>query len=156
MGAGPAKGGGEGGDNTRSGPRVIPSARAWDDSVSVSSDNLQMPSRRTLLKAAAASVAFPSIVRAQAAWPSRAIRCIVPLPPGGGTDSMGRRAMQRLSEALGVPVVVDNKPGAGGTIGSEVLAQAAPDGYTIGIATASSHAAAPVFRKDLPYDPVKS
>ena len=64
--------------------------------------------------------------------------------------------MQRLSEVLGVPVVVDNKPGAGGTIGSEVVAQAAPDGYTIGIATASSHAAAPVFRKDLPYDPVKS
>ena len=64
--------------------------------------------------------------------------------------------MQRLSESLGVPVVVDNKPGAGGTIGSEIVAQAAPDGYTLGIATASSHAAAPVFRKDLPYDPVKS
>ncbi len=64
--------------------------------------------------------------------------------------------MQQLSEALGVPVVVDNKPGAGGTIGSDVVAHAAPDGYTFGIATSSSHAAAPVFRKDLPYDPVAS
>ena len=121
-------------------------------------------SRRALLRGAAATLAaplaFPAIVpgiaRAQGAWPARSIRCIVPLPPGGGTDAMGRRAMQRLSEVLGVPVVVDNKPGAGGTIGSEIVAQAAPDGYTIGIATASSHAAAPVFRKDLPYDPVKS
>lgn len=114
-----------------------------------------MTSRRTLLKAAAATLAFPSIVRADT-WPSKPIRCIVALPPGGGTDAMGRRAMQRLSEALGVPVVVENKPGAGGAIGSDVVAHAAPDGYTLGIATASSHAAAPVFRKDLPYDPVKS
>jgi tripartite-type tricarboxylate transporter receptor subunit TctC len=112
-------------------------------------------SRRVLLKSAAAVLAFPAIVRAQA-WPARPIRCIVALPPGGGTDAIGRRAMQRLSEVLGVPVVVENKPGAGGTIGSEIVAQAAPDGYTLGIATASSHAAAPVFRKDLPYDPVKS
>jgi tripartite-type tricarboxylate transporter receptor subunit TctC len=64
--------------------------------------------------------------------------------------------MQYLSEALGQPVVVENKPGAGGTIGSDIVAKAAPDGYTFGIATSSSHAAAPVFRKDLPYDPVKS
>jgi tripartite-type tricarboxylate transporter receptor subunit TctC len=117
-------------------------------------------SRRALLRSAAvalaAPLAFPAIVRAKEAWPARPIRCIVPLPPGGGTDAIGRGAMQRLSEALGFPVVVDNKAGAGGTIGSEIVAQAAPDGYTLGIATASSHAAAPVFRKDLPYDPVKS
>jgi tripartite-type tricarboxylate transporter receptor subunit TctC len=118
-----------------------------------------MKSRRGLLKGAAATLAFPAIAPAVAraeAWPTKTIRCIVPLPPGGGTDAIARRAMQRLSEALGVPVVVDNKAGAGGTIGSEVVAQAAPDGYTLGLATASSHAAAPVFRKDLPYDPVKS
>src|SRR5947209_7140113 len=119
-------------------------------------------SRRALIKGAVTFVAplavpwaLPAVARAQA-WPARPIRCIVPLPPGGGTDAIGRRVMQRLSEALGVPVVIDNKPGAGGTIGSESVAQAAPDGYTLGIATASSHAAAPVFRKDLPYDPVKS
>jgi tripartite-type tricarboxylate transporter receptor subunit TctC len=116
--------------------------------------------RRTLLKTAAAAVAaplaLPAVSRAQGNWPSKPIRCIVPLPPGGGTDTIGRRAMQRLSEALGVPVVVENRAGAGGTIGSDVVAKAEPDGYTIGIATASSHSAAPVFRKDLPYDPVKS
>ena len=115
-----------------------------------------MIKRRVLLKASlAVPLAAPAIVRADT-WPSKPIRCIVALPPGGGTDAMGRRAMQRLSEALGVPVVVENKPGAGGAIGSDVVAHAAPDGYTLGIATASSHAAAPVFRKDLPYDPVKS
>ena len=113
-------------------------------------------SRRALLQGAAATLAFPAIVHAQGTWPNKPIRCIVPLPPGGGTDTMGRRAMQRLSEALGQPVVVDNKAGAGGTIGSDIVAKAEPDGYTIGIATASSHSAAPVFRKDLPYDPVKS
>src|SRR5215468_7525724 len=111
-------------------------------------------SRRTLLKSAAA-LATPAIARADT-WPSRPIRCIVALPPGGGTDSTGRIAMQALQDALGVPVVVENKPGAGGTIGSDLVAKASPDGYTLGIATSSSHAAAPVFRKDLPYDPVTS
>ncbi len=113
-------------------------------------------SRRTFLQSAAATLAFPTVVRAMDAWPARPIRCIVALPPGGGTDAIARRTMQALSEALGQPVVVDNKPGAGGTIGSDIVAKAEPDGYTLGIATASSHAAAPVFRKDLPYDPVKS
>ncbi|MBN9087218.1 MAG: hypothetical protein J0J01_09955 [Reyranella sp.] len=111
--------------------------------------------RRAILAGASAALAAPAVVRADT-WPSRPIRCVVALPPGGGTDSTGRLAMQRLSEALGVAVVVENKPGAGGTIGSDIVAKAAPDGYTLGIATSSSHAAAPVFRKDLPYDPVKS
>ena len=112
--------------------------------------------RRTLLKGVSAFAAFPSFAHAKEAWPARPIRCIVALPPGGGTDAIARRTMQALSESLGVPVVVENKPGAGGTIGSDIVAKAEPDGYTLGIATASSHAAAPVFRKDLPYDPVKS
>src|SRR6478736_2960638 len=111
--------------------------------------------RRLLLTGATAALAAPAIARADA-WPSRPSRCIVALPPGGGTDSTGRLAMAQLSDVLGVPVVVENKPGAGGTIGSDIVAKAAPDGYTLGIATSSSHAAAPVFRKDLPYDPVTS
>lgn len=116
-----------------------------------------MPSRRTFLYSLAATpLAMPSLVSAGDAWPARPIRCIVPLPPGGGTDTVARLCTQRLSEVLGVPLVVENKPGAGGTLGSDIVAKAEPDGYTIGIATASSHAAAPVFRKDLPYDPVKS
>jgi tripartite-type tricarboxylate transporter receptor subunit TctC len=117
-------------------------------------------SRRVFLTGAAAALAAPGLVSrpafAKDAWPARPIRCVVALPPGGGTDAVGRRTMQALSEALGVPVVVDNKPGAGGTIGSDIVANAEPDGYTLGIATASSHSAAPVFRKDLPYDPAKS
>ncbi|WP_424812225.1 Bug family tripartite tricarboxylate transporter substrate binding protein [Roseococcus sp. YIM B11640] len=108
--------------------------------------------RRGLM--AAAALATPAI--AQEAWPSRPIRCIVPLPPGGGTDQTARVATRRLSEALGVPVVVENRPGAGGTVGTEAVARAAPDGYTIGIATSSSHPVAPIFRRDLPYDPVSS
>lgn len=111
--------------------------------------------RRAAVLGGTAAIAAPAIVRSDT-WPSRPIRCIVALPPGGGTDSTGRIAMQYLSEALGVPVVVENKPGAGGTIGSDLVAKSAPEGYTLGIATSSSHAAAPVFRKDLPYDPVTS
>lgn len=111
--------------------------------------------RRSLLAASlAAPIAAPAL--AQDAWPSRPIRCIVPLPPGGGTDAVARLATRRMSEALGVPVVVENRPGAGGTVGSEAVARAAPDGYTIGMATSSSHPVAPIFRKDLPYDPVTS
>ena len=94
-----------------------------------------MTTRRIFVQGAAAALAFPSIVRAKEAWPTRPIRCIVALPPGGGTDTTARLAMQYLSEALGQPVVVDNKPGAGGTIGSDIVAKAAPDGYTLGIAT---------------------
>ena len=108
--------------------------------------------RRMLV--AAAVLTTPAL--AQDVWPSRAIRCIVPLPPGGGTDATARVAMRRLSEALGVPVVIENRPGAGGMVGTEALARAAADGYTIGIATSSSHPVAPIFRRDLPYDPVTS
>ena len=108
--------------------------------------------RRGLI--AAATLATPAL--AQEAWPSRPIRCIVPLPPGGGTDAVARVATRRLSEALGVPVVIENRPGAGGTVGSDAVARSAPDGYTIGIATSSSHPVAPIFRRDLPYDPVTS
>src|SRR5262245_52524019 len=132
------------------------SPRARMTSLHYGAIPLMRQSRRVVMQGAAAVLAFPAIVRAREAWPVRPIRCIVPLPPGGGTDAIGRRVMQRLSESLGVPVVVENKAGAGGTIGSELVAQATPDGYTLGIATASSHSAAPVFRKDLPYDPVKS
>jgi tripartite-type tricarboxylate transporter receptor subunit TctC len=108
--------------------------------------------RRSLM--AAAALATPAL--AQDVWPSRPIRCIVPLPPGGGTDQTARVATRRLSEALGVPVVIENRTGAGGMVGTEAVARAAPDGYTIGIATSSSHPVAPIFRRDLPYDPVTS
>jgi len=89
-------------------------------------------------------------------WPTKPIRMIVPFPAGGGTDLVARAAAAKLSDALGQPVVVENRPGAGGTIGANAVATAAPDGYTIGMATSSTHPAAMALLKEVPYDPVKS
>ena len=89
-------------------------------------------------------------------WPAKPLRMIVPFPAGGGTDLVARAAASKLSDALGQPVVVENRPGAGGTIGASAVANAAPDGYTIGVATSSTHPGALALLKDVPYDPVKS
>jgi len=88
-------------------------------------------------------------------WPTKPIRMIVPFPPGGGTDLVGRSVANRLAEAVGHSVVVDNRGGAGGTIGSEIVAKATPDGYTFGIATSSTHPVAGLVQK-IPYDAVNS
>ena len=85
-------------------------------------------------------------------WPSKPIRLIVPSPPGDGSDLMARSVGQRLSEALGQQVVVDNRPGAGGRLGTELAAKAAPDGYTLIMGNAGSHAINAALYKDLPYD----
>jgi len=89
-------------------------------------------------------------------WPDRPIKLIVPFPPGGGTDGVARAVATHLSAALGQQVVVDNRAGAGGTIGANAVATAAPDGYTIGIATSSTHPAAMVLQKGVPYHALKS
>jgi tripartite-type tricarboxylate transporter receptor subunit TctC len=89
-------------------------------------------------------------------WPNKPVKLIVPFPAGGGTDVVSRIVANALGEALGQPVVVDNRGGAGGTLGSDLVAKAAPDGYTIGMATSSTHPAAVVLQKGVPYDPVKS
>src|SRR5882724_9472984 len=73
-------------------------------------------------------------------WPSKPIRYLVPFAPGGTTDILARLVAPKLSDALGQPVIVENKAGAGGTVGSELLAKAPADGYTIGGGTISSHA----------------
>jgi tripartite-type tricarboxylate transporter receptor subunit TctC len=88
-------------------------------------------------------------------WPNRPVRLIIPFPPGGGTDLASRSVANKISEAIGQPVVPENRPGAGGTIGADVVAKAAPDGYTIGTATSSTHPAAVALQKGVPYDPVK-
>src|SRR3982751_4108170 len=75
----------------------------------------------------------------QAAYPSRPIRVIIPYPPGGSNDIMGRLVSQKLSEALGVTVVVDNRGGGNGIIGTEALARSAPDGQTVMVASINSH-----------------
>jgi tripartite-type tricarboxylate transporter receptor subunit TctC len=105
--------------------------------------------RRLLLLVA---LLWPLVAAAQ--YPARPIRMVIPFPPGGATDIIGRVVSQKLSERLGQPVVVENRPGAGGTIGSEAVARAAPDGYTLLISTNSTHAIAPVLTKP-PYDPLR-
>ena len=87
-------------------------------------------------------------------YPSRAIRFILPFPPGGGTDIVGRVLAQRLAEEVGQAVIPDNRAGAGGNIGAEIVAKAAPDGYTIVMATVSL-AVSPTLYKKLNYDPQK-
>jgi len=89
-------------------------------------------------------------------WPTHPVKLIVPFPPGGGTDLTARSVAARLSETLGQQVVVENRGGAGGTIGADAVAKSAPDGYTIGIATSSTHPGALVLQKNVPYDPLKS
>jgi tripartite-type tricarboxylate transporter receptor subunit TctC len=89
------------------------------------------------------------------AYPVKPIRFIVPFPAGGPTDICGRSAAKAISDALGQPVIVENRPGAGGTIGADVIAKSAPDGYTIGLPTISSLGIAPHMFAKLPYDPLK-
>ena len=88
-------------------------------------------------------------------WPSKPIRYVVPFAAGGTTDIMGRTIAEKLSVALGQPVFVENKPGAGGGLGAAEVAKTAPDGYTIMGGTISTHAINASLYKDLPYDPVK-
>lgn len=88
-------------------------------------------------------------------FPAKPIRVVVPFSPGGGTDLIARTVSERMSESLGVGVVVDNRAGAGSTLGTALVAQAPPDGYTL-LSTSGSFVFAPSFYKDLAYDPIKS
>lgn len=94
--------------------------------------------------------------QAQDKWPSRPITYVVPFAAGGTTDILGRTIANKLGPALGTTVVVENKPGAGGNIGSDFVAKAAPDGYTILGGTISSHAINVSLYPNMPYDPIKS
>ena len=89
---------------------------------------------------------------AQESWPARAVRIVVPSSPGGGTDVYGRLLAQGLGESLGQSVVVDNRPGASGNIGAEIVAKAAPDGYTLLVSANASIAIGPHLYKKLPFD----
>ena len=114
--------------------------------------------RRTVLKTLAAAGAGASSwpAWAQANWPNRPIRYIVPFAPGGTTDILGRVVGEKLAAALGQPVIIENKPGQGGSAGAAELARAAPDGYTLGGGTISSHAINATLYDKLPYDPITS
>ena len=107
-----------------------------------------------LAAAFTAALTLPSAALAQA-WPNKPVRLVIPFPAGGATDIIGRTVAQKLSAALGQQVVVDNKPGAGGTIGADLVAKAAPDGYTILMATSSTHSIGPALNPKMPYDAFK-
>jgi tripartite-type tricarboxylate transporter receptor subunit TctC len=87
--------------------------------------------------------------------PGRAVRVIVPFAPGGPTDLTTRMITEKAAQTLGVPMVIDNRPGAGGGIGVDLVAKAAPDGYTIGMAAVAMHAINPWLFRKLPYDPIR-
>ena len=111
--------------------------------------------RRRALAVLLASIAVPGRVLAQA-WPGRPVRLIVPFPPGGSTDILGRSIAQKLQEALGQPFVVENKGGAGGSIGATEAARAPPDGYTLLMGHIGTLAVNPSLYPDLAYDPMRS
>ena len=97
---------------------------------------------------------LPLVAQAQA-YPSKPIRFVVPYPAGGPLDTVARLLGQRVSESTHQPVIVDNKPGAGGNIGADAVAKAAPDGYTILMGAVATHAINPTLYAGIPYDPVK-
>ncbi|MDR6426721.1 tripartite-type tricarboxylate transporter receptor subunit TctC [Variovorax paradoxus] len=115
-----------------------------------------IPARRRLLAVAASTLAVagwaPCAAMAQA-WPSRPVTIVVPFPAGGGTDVAIRSIQPQLQKELGQPVIIDNRAGAGGTIGSAYVAKAAPDGYTAVLATTSTHAVSVSVYPNLPYAP---
>lgn len=114
-----------------------------------------MPTLLRRLALAAATIALAGAAHAQSAWPARAITLIVPFAAGGNNDVSGRIVARKLAELLGQPVVVENRTGAGGTIGSAAVASAKPDGYTLGFLSSGPVAASVSLMKSLPYDPRK-
>lgn len=111
-------------------------------------------SRRAMIAAATAALALPGVARAQA-YPARPVRIVVPYPPGGTTDILARLIAARLTDALKQSFVVENRAGASGAIGSQAVAKAPPDGYTLLMGTLSSHGINSALNRSLPYDPVR-
>jgi tripartite-type tricarboxylate transporter receptor subunit TctC len=110
--------------------------------------------RRELLAAGVAALAAPWVHAQSSTWPSRPIRLMVQYPPGGLVDTVARLMAPHLSQALGQSVVVDNRAGAGGLIGTDMASKQAPDGYTLLVSHASVHIYATATRSSMPFDPV--
>jgi len=89
------------------------------------------------------------------AYPSRPIKLVVPYPPGGSTDPLARIVAQKMRDSMGQPIIVENRPGAGGMLGSELVARAAPDGYTFLLGANATHVIGKFLSKNIPYDPEK-
>jgi tripartite-type tricarboxylate transporter receptor subunit TctC len=103
----------------------------------------------------AAGLAIPAAAAVAQDYPNRPVRMVSPNPPGGANDTIGRIVATKVGEVLGQPMVIDNRGGAGGTLGAEIAARANPDGYTLLAASVSTHSFSPALRDRLNYDPVK-
>lgn len=108
-----------------------------------------------VLLALAAALA-PAPAAAQNGYPAKPITLVIPFPPGGSADILGRIVGKRLSERLGQPVIMDNRPGAGTVLGAGLVAKAPADGYTLLVSSGSTFTVNPAIRPNLPYDPVRS
>jgi tripartite-type tricarboxylate transporter receptor subunit TctC len=115
-----------------------------------------MNRRNFLISSGATVAAFPHAARAQAAWPAHSITLVVPFPPGGTNDIFARAIADKLGAALGQPVIIDNRGGASGTIGSTAVARAAPDGYTLMTGHIGTLGVNPSLYPHLPYDTLTS
>src|SRR5678815_5613246 len=113
--------------------------------------------KRWLATLACLALAFSvaTAARAQDKYPSKLVRLVVPFAAGGSTDIVARALGQELSTLLGQPVIIENKPGAGGTLGSDFVAKSPPDGYTLLLGTVSTHGAAVSLYEKLPYEPLR-
>ena len=111
--------------------------------------------RRRLLLASAGTLLLPAATRAQAAWPNKPVRIVVPFAPAGTTDILARALAPELSKVFGQAFVIDNKPGAGGNLGSDAIAKSAPDGYNLLMGTVGTHAINAALYPKMPFDPVR-
>jgi tripartite-type tricarboxylate transporter receptor subunit TctC len=109
---------------------------------------------KRLCLALAALLAFAVPAQAQTTYPSKPIKIIVPFGPGGFTDVVARIIQKALAPAIGQPIIIENRPGAGSTIGTDAVAKAAPDGYTLAMIS-TTHVISPHLYKEMPYDPIK-
>src|SRR5258705_2780074 len=114
-----------------------------------------MNTSRLAVAALLAAAALNAGSAAAQAYPAKPIRLMVPFPPGGSTDIVARIVAQKLSAQLGQPLVIENRGGAGGTLGTAVTAKAAPDGYSLLVGSTSTHVVAPSVYAKLEYDPIK-
>src|SRR5688572_591399 len=119
---------------------------------------MEPPKRSDKLKSFRALVLCclaPTLAFAQSGYPSKPVRLIVPFAAGGSTDIVARILTPKLAEALGQPLLVENRPGAGSTVGVDYVAKATPDGYTVVVTANASIAPGPLMRTSMPYDPIK-
>ena len=111
--------------------------------------------RRHILALAGSSALLPLPLAAQGGWPAKPVRLVVPFPPGGTTDILARALAPELGKVFGQTFIVDNKPGAGGNVGADMVAKSAPDGYTLLMGTVGTHGINQSLYAKMPYDPIK-